>query len=312
MNTAKEISSKTDAPTLHNEYGISVHGVYELTKPRLSLLSVFTASLGYLVHDPLVNNFSIFVALTTGTAFSAAGAAALNQWLERKEDALMPRTSNRPIPAKLVSPQFAFFFGIFISIIGLTILLLGTNAWAFSFTLLTLIAYLLLYTPLKKKSHFAIEVGAISGALPPLIGWVAAANSPTTYGWILFGILFAWQLPHFLAIAWNFREDYQRGGFQFHDSGDPTGVALGRKSFIYTLLLNFFVFSPFLFNLGEGYRQPGVFYLVCAILLTLFITLRSLDFCFGKDRNRSAKHLFIASIVYLPLLLSALVIDRYL
>ena len=312
MNTVKNISAKPDAAPLQNEHGISLLGVYELTKPRLSLLSVFTASLGYLVHDPLVNNLSLFVSLTIGTALSAAGAAALNQWMERKEDALMPRTANRPIPAKFVSPQFALFFGIFLSLLGLGILWAGTNEWATGLTFLTLVVYLGLYTPLKKKTPIAIEIGAVSGALPPLIGWVAAADSPTLYGWILFGILFAWQLPHFMAIAWNFRDDYEKGGFQLHNSGDPSGARLARKSLAYTLVLNFFVFAPYFFDLGEGQKAPGNFYLVGAILLTLFIMLRALDFAFGKDRDRSAKRLFIATIVYLPLLLAALVIDRYL
>lgn len=314
MNTVKDISAKSDAAPLQNEHGISFLGVYELTKPRLSLLSVFTASLGYLVRDPLINNLSLFIALTLGTALSAAGAAALNQWMERKEDALMSRTANRPIPAKLVSSQFALSFGIFLCVLGLGILWAGTNHWAFLLTFLTLVVYLALYTPLKKKSPFAIEIGAVSGALPPLIGWVAAAGDPTlygwTYGWILFGILFAWQLPHFMAIAWNFRDDYEKGGFRLHDFGDASGLVLARKSLIYTFFLHFFVFAPYLFKLEQS--PPGKFYLISAIALSLFIMRRSWDFRFGNDRDKSAKRLFIATIIYLPLLLAALVIDRYL
>lgn len=312
MNSVKDISAKTNTASLQSDVGISLLGAYELTKPRLSLLSVFTASLGYLVHDPLVDNLSVFLALTFGTAFSAAGAAALNQWMERKEDALMPRTAARPIPARLISSQFALFFGIFLSLLGLGILWAGTNEWSVGLTFLTLVIYLAFYTPLKKKSSLAIEVGAVSGALPPLIGWVAAAGSPTLYGWILFGILFAWQLPHFMAIAWNFREDYEKGGFQLHHSGDPYGTQLARKSLVYTLILNFLVFAPYFFDLGEGYKTPGNFYLFSAIALTLFIMFRALDFAFGKNRDRSAKRLFIATIIYLPLLLATLVIDRYL
>jgi len=312
VNTVKDISAKPETAPLQSEVGVSLLGAYELTKPRLSLLSVFTASLGYLVHDPLVDKLGAFLALTIGTALSAAGAAALNQWMERKEDALMPRTANRPIPAKLVSSQFALLFGIFLSFAGLGILWTGTNEWAVGLTFLTLVVYLAFYTPLKKKSSLAIEVGAVSGALPPLIGWVAAAGEPTLYGWILFGILFAWQLPHFMAIAWNFRDDYEKGGFQLHHSDDPNGAQLASKSLIYTLTLNFLVFAPYFFDLGEGYKTPGNFYLFSAIALTLFIMFRALDFAFGKDRDRSAKRLFIATIIYLPLLLATLVIDRYL
>ena len=142
--------------------------------------------------------------------------------MERKEDALMARTRNRPIPANLLSPNTALFFGTLLCMFGLLILTFGTNQWAAILTFATILIYLMLYTPLKKKTSWAIEIGAISGALPPLVGWVAAANLPTTYGWILFGILFAWQLPHFMAIAWNHRSDYSKGGFQLHKMGDDT------------------------------------------------------------------------------------------
>ena len=310
MNTVKNISAKSDAQSLQEGYGLSLIGFYELTKPRLSLLSVFTASLGFLIHDPLTPDLSLFLCLTIGTALSAGGAAALNQWMERSEDALMARTADRPIPAKLVSPDFALFFGILLSAIGLIILYFGTNPWAFALTSATLFIYLLCYTPLKKKTSLAIEVGAVSGALPPLIGWVAAAGEPTLYGWILFGILFAWQLPHFMAIAWNFRNDYEKGGFQLHNSGDSSGLRLARKSFFYTIVLHLFVFSPYFFDLNQ--KAPGQFYLYFAIGLSSYIMLKAHGFLFSKNRDSSAKQLFIATIIYLPLLFAALVIDRYL
>jgi len=240
--------------------------MYELTKPRLSLLSVFTASLGYLVREPLRADLSIFISLTIGTALAAGGAAALNQWMERQEDALMARTASRPLPAGLISPEFAVSFGILLSSLGIYILWTGTNPWAATLTLATLAVYLLLYTPMKKRSPYATEVGAISGALPPLIGWVAAEGSPTTYGWILFGILFTWQLPHFMAIAWNFREDYSKGGFKLHQLGDPDGKSLARKSLIYSVLLTCFVFSPYFLTIEQS--QPGTFYLASAVLLS--------------------------------------------
>ena len=308
MSTAKDISAKPEASALQHGQ-LSLLGVYELTKPRLSLLSVFTAALGFLVHDPLRADLSLFIYLSLGTALAAAGAASLNQWMERREDALMARTANRPTPARLVSPDFALFFGILLSASGLAVLHLGTNAWASSLTALTLVIYLLLYTPLKKKTPLAIEIGAVSGALPPLIGWVAAAGSPTLYGWILFGILFAWQLPHFMAIAWNFRDDYEKGGFRLHNFNDPSGRLLARKSLVYTLFLHFFVFSPFFLELGQS--SPGPFYLFFAVALSSFIMLRACEFLLGSDRDRTAKRLFIATIIYLPLLLAALVIDRY-
>ncbi len=285
-------------------------GMYELTKPRLSLLSVFTAALGYLVREPLQSDLTIFFSLTLGTALSAAGAAALNQWMERIEDGLMARTSNRPLPSGMISPGFAMAFGIILSSLGLYVLWTGTNPWSTILTLSTLVVYLLVYTPLKKRSPYATEIGAISGALPPLIGWVAAEGSPTTYGWILFGILFAWQLPHFMAIAWNFREDYSKGGFKLHQLGDPQGHSLARKSLIYSLLLTAFVFSPYFLNLRQS--PPGFFYLASALILSLYLLIPAVRFVTSSDRDRSAKKLFFVTIIYLPLLFAALVIDRYL
>ncbi len=309
MNPTKEIIAKP-ARDISSNSVISIIGLYELTKPRLSILSVFTASLGYLVHDPFRNDFSILLCLIFGTAFSAAGAAVLNQWMEKDEDAMMTRTRGRPIPAKLVTPNFALVFGLFLSIFGLGILFSGTNLWATLLTLCTLLIYLAFYTPLKKKSHWAIEVGAVSGALPPLVGWVAAAGSPTTYGWILFGILFTWQLPHFMAIAWKFRRDYSMGGFKLHRFGDTDGNDLSRKSFLYTILLTVFVFLPFFLNTNQS--SPGTFFLLSATALSFYLLLPAGRFFLSSNRDFHANKLFIVTIVYLPLLFSALVIDRYL
>lgn len=309
MNIGKDIAAKTN-PAFGESRGISIHGLYELTKPRLSLLSVFTASLGYLVHDPFRSDFTIFLCLTLGTALSAAGSAVLNQWMERKEDALMSRTRKRPIPANLVTAGSAFCFGLALCLVGLLVLWSGTNLWATFLTLSTIIIYLVLYTPLKKKSSWAIEVGAVSGALPPLVGWVAAAGGPTAYGWILFGILFAWQLPHFMAIAWNHRSDYSKGGFQLHKMGDEHGKALSFKSLIYTVVLTFFVFSPYFVEINQS--KPGGFYLFSALFLSVYLFLPAVRFFLSPNRDLYSKKLFFVTIVYLPLLFSALVIDRYL
>ena len=310
MNSLKDFTAKPDASHIQSTAGLSLTGLFELTKPRLSLLSVFTASLGYLLFYPLSTNFIPFFALTFGTLFAACGAAALNQWMEKDEDSLMSRTSNRPIPAKIIEPETALIFGIILSSLGLIILWIGTNPWACSLTLLTLVIYLTIYTPLKKKSAYATEAGAISGALPPLIGWVAAAGEPSVYGWILFGILFTWQLPHFMAIAWNFRKDYQTGGFKLHKLGNPDGFHLARKSLIYSILLTVFVFSPFFVNSNQP--SPGNLYLVSSILLSFYLLKPAYNFLFSSDRDHSARKLFFVTIIYLPLLLAILVIDRFL
>ena len=310
MSLGKPIPAKPHPGSLTSSPGFSVYGMYELTKPRLSLLSVFTASLGYLVREPLQANLTIFISLTIGTALAAGGAAALNQWIERKEDALMARTASRPLPSGLISSEFAMVFGIILSSLGLYVLWIGTNPWACILTLSTLIVYLLLYTPLKKISPYAIEIGAVSGALPPLIGWVAAEGAPTTYGWILFGILFTWQLPHFMAIAWNFRSDYSKGGFKLHQLGDSDGKAIAKKSLAYTFLLTVFVFSPYFLTLKQP--PPGLFYLASSVVLSLYLFLPAVRFLTSNNRDHSAKKLFFVTIIYLPLLFAALVIDRYL
>jgi len=310
VSLGKPIPAKPHPGSLTSSPGFSVYGMYELTKPRLSLLSVFTASLGYLVREPLQANLSIFISLTIGTALAAGGAAALNQWMERKEDALMARTASRPLPSGLISSEFAMVFGIILSSLGLYVLWIGTNPWACILTLSTLIVYLLLYTPLKKISPYAIEIGAVSGALPPLIGWVAAEGAPTTYGWILFGILFTWQLPHFMAIAWNFRSDYSKGGFKLHQLGDSDGKAIAKKSLAYTFLLTVFVFSPYFLTLQQP--PPGLFYLASSVVLSLYLFLPAVRFLTSNNRDHSAKKLFFVTIIYLPLLFAALVIDRYL
>ena len=310
MNLIKSISAGQNSSSIDQEKSFDFSAYYELTKPRLSLLSVFTAALGFLVHDPLLPDLSIFICLSLGTAFAAGGAAALNQWMERKEDALMVRTSGRPLPAKLLSPQVAFCFGIALSSIGLLILGWGTNFWAMGFTFATLVIYLLLYTPLKKRSVFAIEMGAVAGALPPLIGWVAAAGSQSAFGWILFGILFTWQMPHFMAIAWNFRDDYSKGGFKLHHFGDENGYLLSRKSLIYSFILTAFVFSPFFIESSQ--KVPGPLYLVFASLLSVYLIMPAFSFFTNENRDKSARRLFFVTIIYLPLLLATLVIDRYL
>ena len=309
VNLTDNITSR-NASHLDAIRSIPWNGFYELTKPRLSLLSVFTASLGFLVHDPLIPDMVLFLALTIGTALSAGGAATLNQWMERREDSLMSRTSSRPIPSRIVSPELALTFGIILCFLGLLTLWNWTNAWATALTFSTLLIYLAAYTPLKKKSPIAIEIGAISGALPPLIGWVVAAGSPTLFGLILFGILFAWQLPHFMAIAWNHRQDYTAGGFKFHKLNDPSGKKLSRKSFLYTLLLTFFVFAPIFTKLNQS--NPGYFYLFSSIILSVYFIIPAFQFFICKNRDKFARKLFVVSIIYLPLLLASLVIDRYL
>lgn len=310
FNGSKEYAAKADAASFESAAGLNLSALFELTKPRLSMLSVFTAALGYLAHYPLNKEAVVFWSLMLGTSLAAGGAAVLNQWMERLEDARMPRTAGRPLPSRLVEPETALAFGLGISLIGLLVLWFGTNAWATGLTLATLLTYLLVYTPLKKKTIYATEIGAIAGALPPLIGWVAAAGQPTMFGWILFGILFAWQLPHFMAIAWTYREDYRRGGFIMPSHAKDGGYSSARKSLIYAVLLTGLVLAPLFFTFGQP--QPGMPYLTSAVPLSLYILWASAIFLWSDNRDLPARKLFYATIIYLPILFVALVADRYL
>lgn len=201
----------------------------ELTKPRLSMMSVITVLAGYLAADPERQPFTLFC-LLLGTALAAGGAAALNEWMEREEDARMVRTARRPLPAGHLTPTAALVFGLLLCGAGLGLVALGTTWLPACLTLITVAAYLGLYTPLKKLTVWNTEIGAIPGALPPLIGWSAATGSVSGLGWTLFALLYAWQMAHFSAISWICRDDYRRGGFRLRSLQDPNGQTVGARA----------------------------------------------------------------------------------
>lgn len=293
--------SKTDDITL----GARWKDYYELTKPRLSFMSVITALIGYLSADP-TSNFGALASLLIGTSLAAGGAAVLNQWLEREADAKMLRTKDRPIPAGRIAPYNALVYGMGLSIFGCYLLYAGANPLAGLLTAATVLSYVLLYTPLKKITTWNTLVGALPGALPPLIGWAAAENSISTLGWILFAILFLWQMPHFFAIAWMYREDYDRGGFVMLSSADETGVKVARQSIFYGCALVITTLLPTLL----GYASWG--YGAIAILAGCYILRPAVAFLDPNQRDVAARRLFIASILYLPALLLPLVLDLWL
>tara|TARA_Y100000287_G_scaffold177189_1_gene168630 strand:+ start:139 stop:1020 length:882 start_codon:yes stop_codon:yes gene_type:complete len=286
----------------------NIKAYYELTKPRLSLMSVLTAALGFLLVGANFDTLS-FIGLCIGTALAAGGSAALNQLIEIKQDAIMARTKNRPLIKKEVSPTSVFFFGVFLSAQGIGLLYFTTNLWATLLTALTLFLYLVVYTPLKRKTIYSTEIGALSGALPPLIGWCAANGEPSLYGFILFAILFAWQMPHFMAIAYNHKKDYAKAGFKLQYEGEKQDFYLSRKSLIYGLVLTTLVFYPFSVDLGNN--TPGAFYFLSACLLSVVLLIKCIKFYTNSKKNKSARSLFIVTIIYLPLLLLTMVIDHY-
>ncbi len=278
---------------------------WELTKPRLSMLSVITAIVGYLAALP-TRDPGVLTTLIFGTSLAAGGAAALNQWMERVADAKMVRTRGRPLPAGLVTPEAALVFGLVLCLSGDLLLYVGVNGLAALLAVITQVAYLLAYTPLKKLTPWCTEVGAIPGALPPLIGWAAAESGISTLGWILFAILLFWQIPHFMALAWTFRKDYAQAGFPMGSVIDPSGRRIARQSFLFTSLL----FACSLLPAFLGFTT--VFYTCLATVLGLWFLFAATRFLLAIDRGKAARRLFLASIAYLPILLGGLVLDRLL
>jgi len=278
---------------------------YELTKPRLSFLSVVTAAIGYLSANPS-RDLGVLISLLFGTSLAAGGAAVLNQWIECDADAKMVRTRDRAIPAGRVQPVHALVYGLSLSVIGCVILYMGANLLAAALTAATVITYTLIYTPLKQFTTWNTLIGAIPGALPPLIGWAAATGKIDLLGWVLFTILFLWQMPHFFAIAWTYREDYAKGGFVMLSNADENGRKVAVQSFVFCWVLIVSTLLPVL--LGDASWAYGM----VAIAAGIYLLLPAIDFLKVDRRDIAARKLFFASIFYLPALLFPLVLDLWL
>jgi protoheme IX farnesyltransferase len=274
--------------------------VLELVKARLSFLVLITTLVGFLLGWQGPFDWVLLLATLLGTALSAAGAAALNQWWERDIDSRMKRTRDRPLPARRMQPQDALLFGLFFSLSGIAILALFANPRAAFLAFATIAIYILVYTPMKRISSLNTLVGAIPGALPPLIGWVAARGQYDTEGCLLFATLWFWQMPHFLAIAWMYKDDYADGGFVMLTANDPEGSLTSRQALLYSLFLIPVTFMPSIL----GFNSPIYFF--GALALGLAFTAFALRFMMQRSRA-TARNLFFSSIIYLPLLLGLLV-----
>jgi protoheme IX farnesyltransferase len=274
-----------------------------LAKPRLNLLVVASTVAGYAMAHGDTSDVGALLSTIAGTALVAGGASAFNQVIERDSDGLMRRTRLRPLPDGRLAITEALTFAAILSAAGLLILAAAVNGLAAVVALATLGSYAVVYTPLKRRTSFATVIGAIPGALPPVIGW-AAAGSPLTRGaWVLFGILFLWQLPHFLAIAWMYRDDYARAGLPMLPVIEPDGRSTGRQAVLYTAALLPVALAPSLVGMS------GVAYFTGALVLTLLFLGMSLRFAMTRA-VRDARRLFFASIIYLPLLLGLMIVDR--
>lgn len=275
----------------------------ELAKARLSLLVLLTTLVGFLLGWTGPMNYLLLAATIVGTALCAAGAGALNQWWEREHDALMKRTSNRPLPGRRVHPTDALLIGLFFSVTGLVILSVFTNTTATFLAFATLAIYVLVYTPMKRISTLNTLVGAIPGALPPLIGWVAAKNSYSLEGGLLFAIMWFWQMPHFLAIAWMYRTEYADAGFIMLPGRDTSGLVTARQSLLYCVCLLLVSLLPAFFSFASVGYAIGAFVLGAAFCWT------AIRFFMQRSRG-AARVMFFASIIYLPLLLGLLLLAR--
>jgi protoheme IX farnesyltransferase len=273
----------------------------ELTKPRITAMVVFTTLVGFVTSAPGPVLIPALLAALAGTAFVAAGAAVLNQVLERHTDGLMLRTRHRPLPAGRVTAAEGTVFGSVLSAFGLGLLLWRSGALAAAVAAVTLFSYLAIYTPLKRRTPLATLVGAVPGALPPVIGWAAAQRSLDGGAFVLFAIIFLWQVPHFLAIAWLYRDDYARAGFPMLPVLDREGGFTARQTVIHSLAL--LIVSLAAVGLG------GAAYLAGAFVLGVALTLFALRLVSSRDLA-AARGLFLASILYLPALCSLLLAAR--
>lgn len=277
--------------------------VLTLVKARLSLMVLVTTLVGFLLGWRGPMDWGLLSATLLGTALCAAGASALNQWWERDLDARMKRTRNRPLPARRMHPSDALLCGAACSIAGIVLLAGFTNSRAAFLAFATIAIYILVYTPMKRISSLNTLVGAIPGALPPLIGWLAARGSYQLEGCLLFAVLWFWQMPHFLAIAWMYREDYAGAGCIMLPAKDPDGTMTARQAVLYSLCLLMVTLIQGLI----GLNLP-IYFFGALVLGTAFAAF-AVKFLVSREGG-SARQLFLVSILYLPLLLGLLVATR--
>src|SRR3954469_6049089 len=271
-----------------------------LTKPRLNFLVVATSAAGYYLGTAGPIDLVRMAEAVAGTTLVAAGAAVLNQVYERDTDALMRRTRMRPLPSGRIAPSDAGVFGVLLSAAGIALLAARANWLSAGLAFATLVSYLAIYTPLKRRTPLSTIVGAVPGALPAVIGWAASHGSIDRSGAALFAIVFCWQLPHFMAIAWLYREDYARAGFPMLPVIDPDGRRAGKQAVYWGFLLVLVSLEPTFSGLA------GRTYFVVALVLG--VALFGLAVRFSSERNEAtARALFYGSITYLPLLWIAMI-----
>ncbi len=298
------MSSNTDTAILSGASTLRrATDFFELAKPRVVLMVLITTFVGFYLGSEQVPDYLILVQTLIGTALAAGGTLALNQYMERDSDAVMQRTQRRPLPDGRLQPREAVWFGTAVTILGLGYLALAVNLLSASVTAFITMSYLLFYTPLKQRSSLCMLVGAVPGALPPVIGWVATRGSLDVGAWVLFAIMFLWQVPHTLAIARLYREDYAKAGIMFLPVIEPEGSSSNRQIISHSAALLAVSLLPTLLGIAGGIYFAAAFvlgigFIAIGIALALNSTLAN------------ARRLLFASLVYLPVLLLVMALDR--
>ena len=307
------MSTKTEALPIHSSTAAQAAvsstvkarvGAYlELTKPRITFLIVLTSAAGFVLGSRGAVNYVQLAHGLIGIALLSSGIGTLNQFIERDLDGLMRRTADRPLPSGRLFPFEALWFGVSLTLMAEAYLALFVNVLTALLGLTVIAGYLLVYTPLKTRTSLSTALGAFPGAMPPLMGWTAARGEIDVAAWVLFAILFLWQFPHFLAIAWMYREDYGRAGIRMLPVVEPDGRVTGQQIIAYSLMLVPVSLLPFALGIS------GKIYLVAAAVFSLLFLASSVRAAFSKS-NQHARQLLLASVVYLPLLFGVMVLNR--
>lgn len=300
-----EASHAGEAPVIESEGTSFISDLIVLTKARLTLLVLITTFVGFCLASPGALDWLRLFHTLLGTVLVAASAAIFNQAIEFRVDRLMERTRDRPLPAGRWRPDMAMALGAALGVAGLSYLAVTINWTATILAAATLVIYTAVYTPMKRHHPFCVTVGAVSGAIPPVIGWTAAGASATAEGaWILFAVLFLWQMPHFLAIAWMYRDEYAQAGFHMLNARDTDGSGTAWKSLLCAVALALVTLVPFVLG------WVGLVYVAIAVLINGLLLYYAVRFL--TDRSRvAARRLFFSSIIYLPVILGLMVFVRF-
>ncbi len=293
----------THTPEIRPDFKSVIRDYFDLSKPGIGFYALITTFTSFWLATSGPIDIKLLIHTIIATALVTAGGGALNQVMEIGADSQMKRTEQRPLPAGRVPTSFALLFGVVTSIIGVVYLQFAVNGLAALMAIATLVGYLFIYTPLKKFTSLATIIGAFPGAIPILIGWVAVTNSIDKRGWVLFAILFLWQIPHFLAIAWMYKKDYARAGFPMLTVIETDGISTAHQTVVYLVALLPTSILPTMLGM------TGMIYFGGAAVLGLGFLAAGLQLAI-KRTNPAAKQLLFASIIYLPVLLVLMIIDK--